>query len=177
MTKFRFVLRRLILPLLLLLSVNVSALSISAFKREADGEASITFCNALTVKNVAVEDKGFGPVLVFPADLGGYKNISVNSKEVDAKIKQCFISCKVQPSCAGGLNFKITNTHLFKTKKGIVATVNFGGALNLVFLVSKYKREAKDIFRIKYPQDLTITNQKLKADLKAALTKEAKKLL
>ncbi len=177
MTNFSFPLRRFILPLFLFCGVNLSALSISGFTRESDGEATVSFCGAFSVQNIALENKGLGPVLILPKDLGGYQNLTVTSKDFDAQIKKCFTACSLQKTCAAAVSFKLKSAHLFKSKKGIVATLNFDGQLDAVFLVTKYRRGEKDIFKVKYPQDLKFSDLKLKEKIKEFLTKEAKKLL
>jgi hypothetical protein len=177
MTNFFFTLRRLILPLFLLCGVNLSALNISAFTREADGEATVSFCGVFSIQNIALENKGLGPVLVLPKDLGGYKNLTVTSKVLDGQIKKCFADCNLQKSCAAPVSVKLKSAHLFKSKKGIVATLNLDGQIDAVFLVTKYRRDQKDIFKIKYPQDLKFSDTKLKEQIKELLTQEAKKLL
>lgn len=183
MTDFNTALRRIILPLFLLCSVNVCALNICGFAKQKDGDATVTFCKAFAVKYVSLEDKGLGPVLVMPKDLGGYKNLIVTSKILDGQIKKCFSA----PCLADGAEksakeklstvFKIKSTKLFKSKQGIIATVSFDDSFDAVFLVSKYKRLGKDVFRIKNPQDLTFVNDKLKQNVRAALKAQAKKLL
>ncbi len=177
MTNFSFPLRRLILPLLLLCGTNLSALNISAFTREADGEASVSFCGAFTIENIALENKGLGPVLILPKDLGGYKNLTITSKTLDGQIKKCFTACSLQKTCAAAVKFKLKSAHLFKNKKGIVATLTFDEQLEAVFLVTKYKRDEKDIFKVKYPQDLKFSDAELKRQIKEFLTQEAKKRL
>lgn len=165
------------MPLFLLCGVNLNALNISAFTREADGEATVTFCGAFSVENIALANKGLGPVLILPKDLGGYQNLIVTSKALDGQIKKCFTACTVQKTCAAPVNFKLKSAHLFKSKKGIVATITFDGQLDAVFLVSKYLRDEKDIFKVKYPQDLKFSDAKLKERVKDMLIAEAKKLL
>lgn len=177
MTNFSLPLRRLILPLFLLCGVNLSALNISAFTREADGEATVGFCGAFSVENIALENKGLGPVLILPKDLGGYQNIIITSKNLDGQIKKCFTACSLQTTCAAPVSFKLKRAHLFKSKKGIVATLTFDGQLDAVFLVTKYRRDEKDIFKVKYPQDLKFSNPELKVRVKEFLIGEAKKLL
>ena len=58
-----------------------------------------------------------------------------------------------------------------------MATLNLDGQIDAVFLVTKYRRDQKDIFKIKYPQDLKFSDTKLKEQIKELLTQEAKKLL
>lgn len=174
----RCYLRHFILLLLMLCARNVSALNISSFAREADGEATVSFCGAIAVQNIALEKvKGFGPVLVLPKDLGGYKNLKITSPALEGEVKKCFDSCPAARACKGQVNIKVKSARLFKSKKGVVATLAFDDALNAVFLVSKYQKNGKDIFRIKYPQDLSIAAPALKERVKKLLTQEAKKLL
>lgn len=167
----------MVLPLFLICGVNLSALSISAFTREVDGDATVSFCGAFSIENIALENKGLGPVLVLPKDLGGYKNITVTSKVLDGQIRQCFAACSFKKTCASPVSVKLKSAHLFKSKKGIVATLSLDGQLDAVFLVTKYRRGEKDIFKIKYPQDLKLSDAKLKEQIKELLTQEAKKLL
>lgn len=177
MNNFQFCLRHLILPLFLLCGVNLSALSISAFTREADGEATLSFCGLFSIQNIALENKGLGPVLVMPKDLGGYKNLIITSKDFDAQIKKCFTACSFKKTCAAPVSLKLKSAHLFKSKKGIVATLSIDGQVDAVFLVTKYRRGEKDIFKVKYPQDIKFLDSKLKERIKEVLIKEAKKLL
>jgi len=165
------------LPAFLMCAVDLSALSISSFKREPDGEATISFCRSFRIENIALQNKGLGPVLVMPTESGGYKNLIIVSRVLDGQIKRCFSSaCKAQ-KCAAAVKFKVKSAHLFKSKKGIVATVNFDGEFDAVFLASKFARDGEDTFRIKYPKDLKFEDSALKEQVRSALIKEARKHL
>lgn len=172
-------LRHLVLPLFILSGTSLSALGITGFEKESDGEATISFCNLFKVKNIAIVDKGFGQVVAPPLELGGYKNIIISSKVLDGEIKQCFAS---EGSCIKKAKMckpkaEVVSARKLKTSRSVLAEISLDGEMNIVFFVSSYKKKDKDIYKVSVPVDLKFIDKKYRAELRELLIKKTKHLL
>ncbi|MBO4707004.1 MAG: hypothetical protein J5594_00365 [Elusimicrobiaceae bacterium] len=156
---------------------SVSALEVSAFKPEDDGEATITFCKTLQIKNVSLNKNSVIQTVIFEKDDGEFENIAVLNKDFANHIISCFEGiCDMRTKCKTSL-YSLMSARKVQDKDLVVAKVSFDRDISAVFLISSYHKENKVIYRIKTPQDLKFLNKKYKKNFRNWLIKEIKYLL
>ena len=177
MTKKQF-LRRMVLPLALLLSANLCALNISEVKHDfTDDTRVMSFCGVFKVENISLQTTPFGKVAVMPKELGGYKNIILTSKTLASNIELCFESKCEAAACKELPKYEIIESIKLKKSGSILVRVSFDGEMTVVFFVSKHKRAGRDIYRVSSPQDFKFTDRKYRTRLRDYLIAEVKHLL
>lgn len=172
-----FLLKRIAVFLCLFMFCGAAyALGISAFEKESDGEASITFCNKIKIINIAYGASSYGWQIITPLDYGGYKNIFIESEDLATKIKSCFqgecslVKKQCKPRREIIFSKKVNdNTALVKVK--------FDNALMAVFFLSKYIKDGKVSYRLKNATDFKFTDEKYRKDTRSFIIKYTKALL
>lgn len=152
------------------------ALGISAFEKEDDGEASITFCGKIKIVNIAYGASSYGWQIITPLDYGGYKNIFIESEDLAGKIKNCFkgecslVKKQCKPRREIIFSKKVNdNTALVKVK--------FDNALTATFFLSKYVKDGKVSYRLKNATDFKFTDENFRKDTRSFIIKYTKALL
>ena len=153
------------------------ALEISAFKQEDDGEATITFCKTIEIKNVSVNKGSVVQTIEFEKDDGEYENIAVLNKNFANHIVSCFEGvCDTRTTCKTSI-YSLMSAKKAKDKDLVIAKVSFDRDISAIFLVSTFQKKNKTIYRIKSPQDLKFLNGKYKKNFRKWLINETKDLL
>jgi len=153
------------------------ALEISSFKTEDDGEATITFCKTIEIKNVSLNKNSVIQTIVFEKDDGEYENIAVLNKNFANHIVSCFEGvCDMRTTCKTSL-YSLMSAKKAKDKDLVIAKVSFDRDISAIFLVSTFQKKNKKIYRIKSPQDLKFLNSKYKKNFRKWLISETKDLL
>ncbi len=154
-----------------------NALEISAFEQEEDGEATITFCKTLEIKNVSLNKNSVIQTVVFEKDDGEFENIAVLNKDFANHVISCFEGiCDMRTSCKTSL-YSLMSARKVQDKDLVVAKVSFDRDISAVFLISSFQKKNKKIYRIKMPQDLKFLSGKYKKNFRNWLIKETKDLL
>ena len=161
---------------LVLLGGAAYALGISAFEKEPDGEATVTFCGKFKIMNIAMASTAYGWQLVTPLDIGGYKNIFIESEDLSSKIKSCFKGdcelakkqCKPRREIVFSKKVK-DNTAIVKIK--------FANALTSTFFLTKYVKDGKTSYKLKTATDFKFTDEDYRKDTRSFIIKYTKALL
>lgn len=154
-----------------------NALEISAFKAEDDGEATITFCKTLEIKNVSLNRDSVVQTVVFEKDDGEFENIALLNDAVANKIITCFEGvCEAKTPCKT-VPYSLISAKKVKDKDLVIAKVAFDDDISAIFLISTFEKKNKKIYRVKTPQDLKLLNTKYKKNLRSWLINETKNLL
>ena len=155
-----------------------NALDVSAFKKETDGEATVTLCKTLQIKNVSLKNDTVTQTVVLPKDEGEYENLSLLNDSIASKIVTCFegvcdfrtIHCTKPP-------YTLISKRKVEDKDLVVAKVAFDKDLSVTFLVSSYKKKNKTVYRVRTPQDLKFLKSWYYGSFRNWLIKETKDLL
>lgn len=162
-----------------MITSSAFALEVSAFKTEEDGEATITFCKTLEIKNVSLNKNSIVQTVVFEKDEGEFENIAILNKNFANHLISCFEGvCDKRTTCKTSL-YSLMSVKKVEDKNLVIAKVSFDRDISAIFLVSSYKDKNKNktIYRIKAPQDFKFLNSKYKKNFRNWLIKETKDLL
>ena len=165
--------------LLFLPACAFASLEVSRVQKQQDGDYKITFCNLFKIENIALNKNSFGSFLEMPRELGGYKNLAITSKELDLKIKNAIEGVskeKTKTTCQTPI-LKIVSARKIKESSSVLTQVSFDDGLDIIVFASKYKKGKKDIYKVSFPQDLKFLDKKYKAQVRAFILKNTKKLL
>lgn len=154
-----------------------NALEISAFKAEDDGEATITFCKTIEIKNVSLDKGSVVQTVIFEKDDGEYENIALMNKDFANHIISCFEGvCNMMTTCRTSL-YSLISARKIKDKNLVIAKVSFDRDISAIFLISTYQKGNKTLYRVTTPQDLKFLNKKYKKNFRNWLINETKDLL
>ncbi len=155
----------------------LNALEISKFEKETDGEATITFCQTFTIKNVALDNNLVAPTVILPKEDDIYENLTLLNPAITTKIIAFFEGVgEVQNSCKKA-DYSLISARKVKDKNLVVAKVSFDKDMSATFLVSTYKKKNKTLYRVKIPQDFNFLSRKYKNKFRIWLVAKVKNLL